>query len=255
MSHVLEALLRPTLLAYLVMALALAWLWRKRREDRRRLLWVIVPFILVTVVSIPAVAYLALGTLEWGYPLSAELPERPEVLVVLSGSMVAPDGDPDQAEVGPDTFYRCMHTLALYRQAGGCLILLSGGLAPEAPQGPTLAETMRRFFLRLGVRSQDLITEDRSLTTHENAAECAKILENRGVRRVVLVTDAKHLWRASLCFRKQGVEVIPSACNHYTARFRSRWDSYLPSPHGAARSLDAFHEWLGIVYYKLRGWI
>jgi uncharacterized SAM-binding protein YcdF (DUF218 family) len=255
MSHVIEALLRPTLLAYVIMALALAWLWRKRREDRRRLLWVIVPFVLVTLLSVPAVAYLALGTLEWAYPPAAEVPERPEVLVVLSGSMVAPDGAPDQAEVGPDTFYRCMHALALYRQAGGCPVLLSGGLAPEAPQGPTLAETMRRFFLQLGVKPQDLIKEDRSLTTHENAVECAKLLETRSVRRVVLVTDAKHLWRASQCFRQQGIEVVPAACNHYMARFQSRWENYLPSPHGAARFLDAFHEWLGILYYKLRGWI
>jgi uncharacterized SAM-binding protein YcdF (DUF218 family) len=255
MSHVIEVLVRPTFLAYFVMALALGWLWRTRRDDRPRLLWVIVPFLLVIVISIPAIAYLALGTLEWTYGPSASVPERPEAIVVLSGSMFAPDGAPDQAEVGPDTFSRCMHALRLYRQVGSCPLLLSGGISEGAPHGPSLAETMRRFLVQLGVNSADLILEDRSRTTQENAVECAQILRARGVQRILLITDAKHLGRASRCFQRQGLEVVPSACNHYTVRFRNRLENYLPSPEGAGRFVEAFHEWLGIAYYKLRGWI
>jgi len=63
------------------------------------------------------------------------------------------------------------------------------------------------------------------------------------------------LRRAELCFRKQGMDVIPAPCNHLTSSFRKRWQSYVPSPTGAVRFQEAFHEWLGIAYYWLRGWI
>jgi uncharacterized SAM-binding protein YcdF (DUF218 family) len=168
--------------------------------------------------------------------------------------MVAPTNDRNRAELGPDTYYRCLHALSLYRQVGGCPILVSGGISEGAPEGPPLAEAMRVFFQERGVKAADLIVENRSLTTHENAVECARLLRERGIGRIVLITDAKHLWRSSLCFRKEGLEVVPSGCNAFTARFRNRLEDYVPSPQGAARFLDAFHEWVGVAYYKLRGW-
>ena len=255
MNHLVEFLIRPTLLLPVVMAAALARLWWTRRADRRRLLWVIVPFLVLSLISVPAVAYLALAPLEWPYPPLTDLPEPPATLVVLSGYMVAPNNDGNRAELGPDTYYRCLHALTLYRKAGGCPILVSGGLSEGAPLGPPLADTMRDFLRERGVKAADLIVENQSLTTHENAVACARILKERGIRRVVLITDAKHLWRSSLCFAKQGIDVVPSGCRAYTARFKNRLEDYVPSPQGAAAFLDAFHEWVGVAYYKLRGWI
>jgi uncharacterized SAM-binding protein YcdF (DUF218 family) len=255
MKHVVEFLIRPTWVLSLVMAVALLRLWWKRPDDRRRLRWVIVPFLLLNLISTPIVAYLTLAPLEWPYPPLTELAEPPEMIVVLSGYMVAPKEDRNRAELGPDTYYRCLHALSLYRHVGGCPILVSGGMSEGAPEGPPLAEAMRDFFRERGVKASDLLVENRSLSTHENAVECARILRARGIRRIVLVTEAKHLWRSSLCFREQGIDVRPSGCNAYTARFRHRLEDYLPSPQGAAHFLDAFHEWVGLGYYKLRGWI
>jgi uncharacterized SAM-binding protein YcdF (DUF218 family) len=238
------------------LGLGIANLWRQRRESRRRLLWVTVPFVLLSILSIPAVAFVALGTLEWSYPPSDDLPENPQVLVVLSGYMYAPDsGRRDQAELSGDTYYRCRHALRLYRKAKGCPILVSGGISDGAPNGPPLADAMRDFFLEQGVKASDLIVENRSLTTYENALESCKLLRERGIQRIVLITDARHTWRSLLCFQKQGMDVVPSACNSYTARFRHTLGDYLPSPRGAARFLEAFHEWLGVAFYKLRGWV
>ena len=255
MHHAVETLTRPTFVLFVVLGLGLFNLWRKRRETRRRLLWVTVPFFLLVAISIPAVAYLALGTLEGAYPPSTELPDRPDVILVLSGYMVAPKNDSGRAELAADTYYRCRHALALYRKAGNCPLLLSGGVSQGAPEGPPLADTMRTFFRQQGVPAVDLLVENHSSTTYENALECARILRPRGLSRVVLVTDARHMARASLCFARQGLQVFPSPCNSATERFRNRWEAYLPGPGGAGGFLDAFHEWVGLAYYKLRGWI
>jgi uncharacterized SAM-binding protein YcdF (DUF218 family) len=253
---VLEFVSRLTFLLGLVLGLAILNLWRKRRETRTRLLWVTIPFVALMLTSIPAVAYLALGTLEWSYPVAGDLAGRPDMLVVLSGSLhVTEGGRREQAALAPDTYYRCLHALRLYRQVGGCPLLLSGGMVEGCPEGPALAEGMYDFFIQQGVKPHELIMEKQSRTTYENALACANILAERGAQRVVLVTDAKHMWRAVLCFRKQGIQVEAAACNHYTARFRNLATDYLPSPNGAIHFLEAYHEWLGVAYYKLRGWI
>lgn len=256
MSHALDYLVRPTTVLFLVLGLAIVNLWRKRREERGRLLWLTVPYLLFVLISLPAMTYLALGTLEWSYPVTDELPEPPGALVVLSGYMYAPDsGSRAKAELSADTYYRCRHALLLYRKAGGCPILLSGGISDGAPNGPALADAMRDFFREQGVRESHLIVENQSETTYQNAVESSRLLRARGIPRVVLVTDAKHMWRGALCFEKQGIEVVPSACRSFTSRYRNRWHDYLPSPDGALGFLEAFHEWLGLAYYKLRGWI
>ena len=256
MSHALDDLLRPSVLLFLFLGLAIANLWRKRREGRGRLLAVTVPYVVLYLMFMPGVAYLMLRPLEGPYPPTVKLAERPEVLVVLSGYMYAPDdGDRDRIELGVDTLIRCMHALKIYRKFGGCPILVAGGHSIGAPQGPHLGETMRDFFIQNGVKPADLIVENESNNTHENASESAGLLRARGFERIVLVTDSMHMRRAAWCFEKLGFEVVPAACNSYTGRFRHSWTSYLPSPRGAMRFLEALHEWLGLAYYKLRGWV
>jgi uncharacterized SAM-binding protein YcdF (DUF218 family) len=133
--------------------------------------------------------------------------------------------------------------------------MISGGRTDGNMRVQRRLGTTRSFFVDQGVNPADLILEDRSRTTHENALECAKLLHERDVRQIILITDAKHMLRAKLCFEKEGFQVIPAPCNFVTAQFQNRWENYLPSPQGAARFQEAFHEWLGIVYYRLRGWL
>ena len=74
---------------------------------------------------------------------------------------------------------------------------------------------MRDFLIEQGIEDSCLIVESQSENTYENAVESGKLLRTRGVRHVVLITDADHMFRASRCFRKQGLEVTPSPVRHW----------------------------------------
>ena len=254
MNQLLEYILRPTFVLAAILAIAIVNLWRKRRETRSRLLWLTIPLILLVLLCLPVSAYLALGSLEWAYP-PTEITESPATLVVLSGYMQPLDGEQGQAELGTDTYYRCLHAVTLYQKLKGSRIVVTGGLSDDAPDGPLLGDAMRQFLIEHGIEPADIVVENRSRTTHENALESCRLLRQQGIQRIVLVTDAKHMRRAVLCFRKQGMDVVPAPCNQLTNSFRQRWQSYMPSPTGALRFQEAFHEWLGIAYYWLRGWI
>jgi uncharacterized SAM-binding protein YcdF (DUF218 family) len=116
------------------------------------------------------------------------------------------------------------------------------------------AEVMRDFLVAHGVPPSKVVVEGRSRSTYENAVETGRLLGGLGVRRVVLVTDAAHMWRAEACFRAQGVEVTPSACNHRWPVYYWRNASHLlPSAAGAADVSVAYHEWVGLLTYWLRG--
>lgn len=244
---------QPTLLIGLVLAAAVVHLWRNRQEGRRRLLAVVIPLVLLALVSLPVTAHLALGTLEWPYP-PVQLSQRPGALVVLSGYMHPPEEGDDQPRLAIDSFYRCRHALRLYREVGGCPVLVSGGPSSGVPGGPPLAEAMRSFLIEAGVKPADILVENRSQTTYENALNSCALLEARGIEHIVLVTDAKHMARAARCFRKQGMDVTPAPCNYVTTKFHNDWRDYLPSPEGALKFQAAVHEWVGLAYYWLRGW-
>jgi uncharacterized SAM-binding protein YcdF (DUF218 family) len=253
MYPLLLAVLQPTFLLFLLVGLALANLWRKRKESRGRLLWVTVPYLLLLVLSIPAVGYMAQAALERPYPPSTDMPEDTQAIVVLSGYMLYPDHIRTKAELGPDTLYRCLHGVKLHQKAPHCPILVTGGHPDGTPPGPPLAEVMRDFLKEQGVPEDKIWLETESTTTYENAALSSALLQKQNVRRIVLVTDAEHMYRASLCFQKQGMEVTPSACNHVATKFRGQLEDFLPSPRGAGKFERAFHEIVGLAYYKLQG--
>jgi uncharacterized SAM-binding protein YcdF (DUF218 family) len=114
---------------------------------------------------------------------------------------------------------------------------------------------MRDMLIKLGVDASDLKTESSSRSTYENAVECRRLLERQGIRKILLVTEATHMRRAVLCFRKEGIEVVPAACHHRATDFEWSILNFLPSPSAADGIADSIHEWLGLAWYRLRGWI
>lgn len=62
-----------------------------------------------------------------------------------------------------------------------------------------------------GIPQTALDGENCSQTTPENALFSAAILQARGVQKILLITDAPHLWRSLLDFQAQHFTVIPYA--------------------------------------------
>lgn len=70
---------------------------------------------------------------------------------------------------------------------------------------------MRRLCRELGVPDEALLLEAQSRSTWDNARFTAALLRARGLGRVLLVTDAFHLYRARQHFWLQGVDAEPVA--------------------------------------------
>jgi uncharacterized SAM-binding protein YcdF (DUF218 family) len=99
---------------------------------------------------------------------------------------------------------RTLHAVALYQKGVAPKIIGSGGLGRFPP---TEAEMIRRICVANGVPEVDVILEDASHSTLENALFSARILRQMNASRVVVVSDKYHLARAILCFRFLGFDV------------------------------------------------
>jgi uncharacterized SAM-binding protein YcdF (DUF218 family) len=247
-------LLRPFPLICLLLGAAIANLWWKRRETRGRLILVTVAYLCLILICCPALSRLALGTLEWQFPPLLERPTDAQAIVVLASYVEPPNETWPRPELDREALYRCEEAALIYQQGRPCPVVISGGKPDPDSPGPTCAKAMRDFLVRLGVNAGDTIVEENSRTTYENALETSKLLNERGLSKIILVTKATHLPRAVGCFRKLGFEVVPCGCYYQSPEYAdSRMQQIIPNP-AAVRSIERVcHEWLGVVWYRLRG--
>ena len=236
------------------LALVVGWFWFQKRLEGYRWQRFTISVLLVALVlmSTPLAAYWATWSLERAYPPMRAFPEDVAAIVVLNGGFRVYDKSAKTVEMREPTALRAKHAAELYHRADRPLVVPSGGRRPE-PLGTAFPEATCRFLLMLGVDSKDLLPEDRSSSTHENAVRCWELLQPRNIRRIVLVTDATHMHRASRCFRAAGFEVVPAACNYRAGQFEMAPSSFFPSPQAASDFEIALHEWLGLVWYWLHG--
>jgi uncharacterized SAM-binding protein YcdF (DUF218 family) len=245
-------LLEPHTVLSLLVCLALFHLWRKRRQPGRRLWPLVLPLVGLAVVSNPVVAWLAVRSLECQAPPVEERGPGAEAVVVFAAGLHPPDGPRLRPELDEDTVQRCLNAAHLYAQRPPLPVVVSGGKVDD-DASPTCAAVMGDLLRKLAVKDSDLVLEEQSQTTYENAVECAKILRARGLRRVVLVVNAVDMPRAAACLRGQGIDVLPFPCHFRATTFELTFFSLLPSPGAASGFRRAWHEWVGLLWYRLRG--
>jgi len=246
-------LLRPLPFLLLLCGLALANLWRRRVESRRRLLLLTIPFVMLVIATIPAAVHPVLGSLEWPYPPLSGRPADAEAIVVLSGGIKPPDTIRTQAEPSDPTMNRCLLAAEIYHRGRHCPVIVSGGRYDPDPTYPPDSALMRKMLIRLGVDEADVIEEDQSRNTIQNALATREILRDRGIGKVLLVTNAFHMRRSLLTFRKLGIDAVAAPCDHLATGSVWKLGNFIPSPEAMGNLTAALHEWIGLVWYRVRG--
>ncbi|MEO8371460.1 MAG: YdcF family protein [Candidatus Solibacter sp.] len=170
-------------------------------------------------------------------------PAGAEALVVLGSSVSPAQFERPYPTPDPETAERCRHAAWIYGKVR----------LPVLVSGAQVAVTMREMLLGEGVADEMIWTEYRSRSTHENASLSAQILRRHGVRRIVLVVDARSMFRAAACFRREGIEVVaaPSRFRYISANV----DDWLPGWKAVQGNEITLHETLALLWYRLRGWI
>jgi uncharacterized SAM-binding protein YcdF (DUF218 family) len=103
-----------------------------------------------------------------------------------------------------------------------------------------------------------------SLNTYENAVNVRQILADRNIRRVLLVTSAMHMPRSMGIFKKQRIEAIAAPTDftvteqelrEYQNTVQGFLLNLLPDVEKLQQTSRALKEYVGILVYRLKGWI
>lgn len=229
--------------------------WRKRRLA----LWLLIfPLTLLYFSSMPVISQYLIRTLETKYAYrSIQRYPQAGAIVVLGGGVATVR--PGSLTPRPNTSYdRLYQGYRLYQAGKASLIVLSGGSISWRVQdeSATGSELMAKLLRDLGVPEKAIVLEARSRNTHENACNTAEILRKRDAECILLATSALHMPRAAACFASTGLEVVPApAAYRIDVRHRTSILDFLPDANALGDTTDVFKEYLGMVYYKSRGWI
>ena len=139
------------------------------------------------------------------------MPGAAEAIVVL-GCRLAAEGRPSER-----LRRRVGLAVERYRAGAAPLIVLSGGGTGPVSE----AAIMQELAIAADIPETALLCEPESRNTVENAVNTARVLRERGMSRVVLVSDRAHLPRAALLFRLAGLDVVGRAGVPAPSRLRN----------------------------------
>ncbi len=135
-----------------------------------------------------------------GSPLIINDPlQKADAVVVLGGGWEA------RGRLGKSTLERYRYGIHLFQQGYGKYLIFSGG---NLWGNPSEAEEMAEMAMSDGFSDKEIIIEDSSETTWENTLFVKRILLDKKLQSVVLVTSPYHSRRAGTMFADKGITVI-----------------------------------------------
>ena len=105
---------------------------------------------------------------------------------------------------------RLLQAMELYHSGKIKKILLTGGSGFVNFQDWKESGLIAKVLLKSGVKQEDIILENNSRNTYENAEMSAVILKQHYPNaRCILITSAFHMRRSLACFAKAGITMDP----------------------------------------------
>ncbi len=154
---------------------------------------------------------------------------------------------------------RLMQAVKLYKLGRVKKILISGGAAGLFIERKPESVFLRRYLLAVGIPDTDIVIEDRSKNTYENAIFTYQIFKRNGWlnRKFLLITSAFHMRRAAACFKKAGLTRFDTfPVDQYGGRLDVDYHLLLlPKAEVMAYWNILTKEWVGMIMYRLVGYI
>jgi len=260
LSKLLPLLIYPLSLGCILIILALTC--KYRRKLQRALL--IIALLILWLSSNRWVSYALARSLEWQNLPPGRTPQA-EVIVLLGGGTESGDAPRPMTEVN-SAGDRVLYAAKLYQDGAAPNILVSGGnLDFSTARGATPAEEMQEILDLTGVPQEAIWLQPNSQNTYEDSLYSAKILREKGIEEIILVTSAMHMPRSKALFEEQGFFVIPAPVDftiteqNWQSAFHPTWKEaliyLLPNNSSLGLTTSVLKEYIGMFVYSLRDWL
>jgi len=226
---------------------------------------ILAALLVLILSSMPVVAYWFAEQAERDAAARTVCCDETAAAIVLLGKGTTQPHIPNRVAIQlTDTGNRLPYAAVLYRKQLAPMVIVTAGPRRELEGYVGEAKDIETLLANnMGVPRSSIVIDNNGSNIRTSAQEVRKILDSRGAgRKVILVTSAMQMRRASLTFAHMGMQVIPRATDFYTfqptaggtSRLRLDAGDFLPSAEALLTTTKVFDEYFGSVYYYLRGW-
>lgn len=158
-------------------------------------------FVLILVFLTPLSSWLAKPL------IIAPSIQNGDAILVLSG------GSYPNGQLSSFSLERTVQGVKLYRDGFSNKIIFSGKGQGESQD----ALFMKSTAMSLGVKEEDIVTENQSVSTYENILYSTRIIKEKGYSKILLVTSPIHVRRSMMIAGKISPEIqlFPASFNSY----------------------------------------
>jgi uncharacterized SAM-binding protein YcdF (DUF218 family) len=254
LSKLLSLAIYPITWVFLLLIISLLLLALKRIRTAS----ITIGFSLISfwIIAMPVTGQWVMHALESQYEAKqAKDTATADIIVLLGGGMAGATPPIRPMPELLDSADRVWFAAQLYNEQKAPTIIASGGILTWRGVSQSEASAMRLLLEQLNVPSNAIIDEDQSLTTYENALHSRPLLQSLAAKRILLVTSAAHMPRAMAVFSKQFPEdiIIPAITDIRVIAVGEDLLDWLPQASGIAQLNEAWHEWIGLFVYRLKG--
>lgn len=242
---VLSLMLPPASLLLLILSGLLLLRWR--RTAGRALL--ASGIILLYVLSLDPIANGLIRPLEAAYRPFSGTAARLDAVVVLGGGVNDLSWVPAPPAPSGQSLERLVNGIYQARTLRLPLVI-AGGSGRITPGGVPEADAMAEMAVRLGFPGKDIVIENRSRNTWENAEAVKQAIQGR---TIILVTSAFHMKRAAGMFKKQGFTVLPDPTGYLSQTQPASLARLLPDAGALRTSSTALAEYASLTWYWTTG--
>ena len=160
-----------------------------------------------------------------------------------------------QFEAGADRLFQAVE---LYKTGVIKKILFTGGSGSIEFTYAKEGMFARRYLLTLGIPDKDIWIENDSRNTRENALFTKQLIDRNGIEegQFLLITSARHMRRSLACFKKVGISAQSYSVDRDAGTDRRFTPDFLLIPNAGTlwKWESVFHEWIGLLTYKIIGY-
>lgn len=255
-KKIVASLFAPIPLILFLSFTGLYFLWFTRKEKTGKIC-VSIGVLALALLSYDPISNALLKPLENRYPsyrmqtskenISAGRKSPSEFVVILGGGHVSDPKLPVTSQINSSSLVRLVEGIRIYRNNPGSKLILSGGrVFDPIPESQILAEVAKD----LGVNENDIILESGSKDTKDEAKIISSMV---GGTQFVLVTSACHMPRSMALFKRLGMNPVPAPTRHFVREKQALSpSSFFPRAQALRKAEAALHEYLGLLWAKVR---
>lgn len=223
------------------------------KKEKRIRKYLIVITIFVYIISTGWFTRLFVTPLENNHPpftTEGKFFEDDGLIVILGGGIISDTENNTISSLSDQSLARVYKGYLLYKDLG-YPVIVTGGKLPGTDDIPE-AFLMKETLIKMGVNPNDIYIEFEARNTNENAKFTAQIKEEINANKVYLVTSAIHMTRSYNSFNKYiKDDLIAVPAYYFVSKTSISWTDFIPGINNLRATALAFHEYLGILFYKI----